>query len=101
MAVKVIIELTAKPGKRDELKRAIESIMAQFGPRLSAMGSLGSTLYEVLGDPDMLVEIADWESAEARDAVMQDQEVAAALAPVMGLFGAPFKATVLKPQSAS
>lgn len=32
---------------------------------------LGSTRYGVLGDPDVLVENADWESAEARDAHMQ------------------------------
>jgi hypothetical protein len=99
MAVKVIVELKARPGERDALKRAIERITAQYGPRLAAAGSLGSTFYEVLGDPDLLVEIADWESAEARDAVMHDQEAAVALAPLMELLGAPFKATILTPRS--
>ena len=32
MAIKVIVELQAKPGKRDELKSLIESIVANHGP---------------------------------------------------------------------
>ena len=64
MAIKVIVELQAKPGKRAELKSLLESIVAQQGPGQS--GFLGSTRYEVLDNPDILVEIADWESAEAR-----------------------------------
>jgi heme-degrading monooxygenase HmoA len=38
----------------------------QHGP--NQRGFLGSTRYEVLDDPDTLVEIAEWESAEARSA---------------------------------
>ena len=33
-------------------------------------GYHGSTRFEVLGHPDMLVELADWESAETRNAHM-------------------------------
>ena len=72
MAVKVVVELKTKPGKRDELKRLFETLMAEIGPSLKEKGSLGSTLYAVLDDPDLLVEIADWESAEAHEAVMRD-----------------------------
>jgi len=96
MAVKVIVELRAKPGRRDELKNLLHQLMAEVGPALKGKGSLGSTLYEVLDDSDTLVEIADWESAEARDAVMQDQATAQALAPALELLAAPFKATVLQ-----
>ena len=64
-AIKVIVELQAKPGKRAELKSLLESIVAQQGP--NQHGFLGSTRYEVPENPDMLVEIADWESAEGAD----------------------------------
>ena len=65
MPIKVIVELRAKPGRRTELKSVLESMIATQGPRQH--GFLGSTRYEVLDDADLLVEIADWESAEARD----------------------------------
>ena len=66
----MIIELQAKPGRRDDLKRALEDLIAAQGPGQD--GFLGSTRYGVLGDPDVLVEIADWESAEAREAHMKE-----------------------------
>jgi len=31
MAVKVVVELKAKPGKRDELKRLFETLMTEIG----------------------------------------------------------------------
>ncbi len=55
MAIKVIVELTAKPGGRDALKDWLEALVADDGP--SQGGFLGSTRYEVLDDPDMLIEI--------------------------------------------
>lgn len=39
-------------------------------------GLLGSSRYEKLDDPDVLVEIADWVSAEAREAHMKDAAAA-------------------------
>ena len=96
MSVKVIVELKAKPGKRDELKSLFHTLMAEAGPALKEMGSLGSTLYEVLDDPDTLVESADWESAEACGAVMQDAATAELLAPALELLAMPFKATVVQ-----
>ena len=38
-------------------------------------GFLGSTRYELLDNPDVLIEVADWESAEAREAHMQEVAV--------------------------
>ena len=52
MAVKVVVELKTKPGKRDDLKRLFETLMAEIGPTLKEKGSLGSTLYAVVDDPD-------------------------------------------------
>ena len=93
MAIKVIVELQAKPGRRDELKRVLESLIATQGPGQD--GFLGSTRYGVLAGPDVLVEIADWESAEARDAHMKEVAATGAYAPLLELLAAPFRVTVI------
>jgi quinol monooxygenase YgiN len=93
MAIKVIVELQAKPGRRDELNRVLESLIATQGPGQD--GFLGSTRYGVLADPDVLVEIADWESAEARDVHMKEAAATGAYAPLLELLAAPFRATVV------
>jgi quinol monooxygenase YgiN len=93
MAIKVIVELRAKPGRRDELTRLLESIVVTHGPGQD--GFLGSTRYGVLGDPDVLVEIADWETAGAREAHLKEAAATGAYAPLAGLLAAPFRATVL------
>jgi quinol monooxygenase YgiN len=93
VAIKVIVELQAKPGRRDELRGVLESIVATEAP--TQHGFLGSTRYEVLGNPDALVEIADWESAAARDAHMQEAAATGAYAPLLELLAAPFRATVI------
>ena len=95
MAVKVIVELRAKPGRRDELRRLIERIVAEQGP--GQAGFLGSTRFEAVDDPDVLVEIADWESAEARLAHMQASAATGAYAPLGDLLEGPFRATVIRP----
>jgi hypothetical protein len=41
VAIKVIVELQAEPGRRDELKRVLETIVSNQGP--SQRGFLGST----------------------------------------------------------
>ena len=55
MAVKVIVELQAKPGRRDELRSLIEQLATRDRPS----GYHGSTYYESLDDPDLLIDIAD------------------------------------------
>jgi quinol monooxygenase YgiN len=94
VAIRVIVELQAKPGKRDELKSLLESMVADQGT--SQPGFLGSIRYEVLDEPDMLVEIADWESAEARVKHMQESAATGAYAPLLEMLAAPFRATVIK-----
>jgi quinol monooxygenase YgiN len=93
MAIKVIVELRAKPGRRDELKSVLESLIATHGSGQG--GFLGSTRYGLLDDPDILVEIADWESAEARGAHMKEAATTGAYAPLLELLAAPFRATVI------
>jgi quinol monooxygenase YgiN len=94
VAIKVIVELQAKPGKRAELKHLIERIVAEQGP--GQRGFLGSMRFEVLDNPDILVEIADWESAEARVAHMQEAMSRGVYAPLSELLAAPFRATVIR-----
>jgi quinol monooxygenase YgiN len=94
MAIKVIVELQAKPGKRTELKNLLESAAATLGP--GEPGFLGSTRYEVLDNPDIVVEIAEWESAEVRAAAMQQAMASGTYAPLGELLAAPFRATVIR-----
>jgi quinol monooxygenase YgiN len=94
MSIKVIVELQAKPGRRGELQGLLESLVSDHGP--NRRGFLGSTRYEVLDDPDLLVEIADWESAEARVAHMEESAATGAYAPLLEVLAAPFRATVIR-----
>jgi hypothetical protein len=57
MAIKVVVEFQAKPGRRAELRTLLPDISATNGPK--AAGFLGSTQYEALDSPDGLVEIAE------------------------------------------
>lgn len=94
MAIRVIVELKAWPGRRDELTSLMERLVATQGAGQS--GFLGSTRYEVLDDPDAVVEIADWESAEARTKHMEEASVTGAYAPLTELLAAPFRVTVIR-----
>ena len=93
MAIKVIVELQAKTGMRAALKDLLESVVVKHGADTS--GFLGSTRYEVVDNPDILVEIADWESPEARAAHMQEAMASGVYTPLSELLGAPFRATVI------
>ena len=94
MAIKVIVELQAKPGGRSELAALLDSIVAKEGS--THRGFLGSTRYEVPDNPDMLVEIADWESAEARLVHMEEAAAIGTYAPLLEMLAAPFRATVIR-----
>ena len=94
MAIKVIVEFTAKPGKRAELRRVLEDIIGKHG--MGTPGYLGSTRYEVVDQPDLLVELADWESVETRNQHMKAAMESGVFAPLMDLMGAPFRVTVIR-----
>lgn len=94
VAIRVIVELKANPGQRDELISLIERIRSD-GPPIP--GSLGATFYKSVDDPDMLVEIADWVSADALAAVMTVAETSGAFAPMFELLAAPFRVTTVEP----
>lgn len=97
MPIKVVIEFQARPGARDELKALLESISATHGP--TTPGFLGSTVYEALDDPDALVEIAEWASAQAQSAAVGSATAAGLYTPVVELVSAPFRATRISHRS--
>ena len=94
MPIKVIVELQAKPGRRDELQRLLEKLVSDHGP--AQPGFLGSARYEVLDNPDALVEIAEWQTAEARAVHMQEAAATGAYDPVIEMLAAPIRATVIR-----
>jgi quinol monooxygenase YgiN len=94
VAIKVIVELKAKPGGRAALEHWLESLVADQGP--SQAGFLGSTRYEVLDDPDVLVEIAGWESAEARQAHMEASASTGVYAPLADMLAAPSRVMIIR-----
>ena len=94
MAIKAISEFTIQPGRRDEFSSLFESLMAQHSSTMSAGGCLASTLYAVVDDPDKVVEIADWESAEAR--VAMQGEAMGMFAPLFEMLAGPPRWTVVK-----
>ena len=92
MAVRVIVELTAKPGRRDELRSRIEALATREQPA----GYHGSTYYESLDDPDLLIDIADWESAEARTTHLAEAMDAGTYGPAFELLAGPVRTTVIR-----
>lgn len=94
MSIKVIVEFQAKPGKRDELSGLLQSIGKEHGPSMA--GYLGSTRYEAIDNPDVLIEIAEWDSAEAQKVHIEKATAANVFAPLLELVAAPFKATVIQ-----
>ena len=92
MAIKVIVELRAKAGMRDE----VLELLVSHVPDEPVPGYLGSTRYEVIDDPDLVVEIAEWESPEARLASMQAMADDPTFTRLLGLLAAPFRATIIR-----
>jgi quinol monooxygenase YgiN len=93
MTIKVIVELKAHRGRRDELRTVFESMLAAQSPGLA--GFLGSSRFERLDDPDVLVEIADWASAEAREEHMKEAAASGTYTPLLELLAEPFRVAVL------
>ncbi len=62
----------------------------------ASAASWAARAYEVVDDPDMLIEIADWESTEARVVHMEGAGATGAYAPLIELMAAPFRSTVIR-----
>ena len=96
MAIKSISEFTIQPGRRDEFVSLFESLVAQNVSIIRDAGCSEATLWAVVDDRDKAVEIADWESGQARDAAMQS-EAFAVFAPLFELLAGPISATLVEP----
>ena len=90
MTIKTIIALQAKDGQRDELVRIMEYVIVTMR---EVPGFLGVSRYEVLDNPDGLIEIAEWESPEARQTWLNRSVETGTLDPLMAILGVPFKST--------
>lgn len=93
MAIKTIIELQAKPGKRADLIKALDDVLASMK---SAKGFIGITRYEVIDNSDSLIEIAEWDSPEARQAWLEKSMGTGSLNRLVGTLGVPFKAVTVR-----
>lgn len=93
MTIKTIIELQAKPGNRPELVKAMDNVLASMK---EAKGFIGITRYEVIDNPDSLIEIAEWETPEARQTWLEQSMVTGSLSNLMGTLGVPFKAITVR-----
>jgi heme-degrading monooxygenase HmoA len=91
MGITVVVEFQAKPGARAELRSVLENISGTYATSLA--GFLGSTVYDQVDDPEGLVEIAEWESADAQAAGVAQATASGVYAPVMELLAAPVRAT--------
>ncbi len=94
MAVTVITEFPAKSGRRDELISWIEGMMAN-APAIP--GALSNTFYKAVEDLDLLVEIGEWESAQARESAFGQIDATGGFAPMYEFLAAPLRVTVLDP----
>lgn len=94
MSIKVIIEFRAKSGRRDALHSTLEALVEDQGRGLE--GYLGSIRYAVVDDPDLLVEIAEWTTVEARVKHLEVAKASGAFATVFELLAGPPRATVLR-----
>lgn len=96
MSIKSISVFTIQPGRRDEFVDLFESLLVQHMRIIRAAGCSAAALYRVLDDPDKAVEIADWESAGARDAAQTNDEWSV-FAPLFDLVAAPPSTTLVEP----
>jgi heme-degrading monooxygenase HmoA len=93
MAIKTIIELQAKPGKRDDLIKSMDAVLSSMK---NAKGFIGAARYEVIDNADSLIEIAEWETPEARQTWLEQSMVTGSLNNLMGKLGVPFKAITVR-----
>ena len=93
MTIKTIVELQAKPGHRDELLQSLNEV---FAGMQKASGFISASRYEVIDNPDSLIEITEWESPEHRQAWIEKSMVTGSLNRLVGKLSIPFKAITIR-----
>jgi heme-degrading monooxygenase HmoA len=71
MAIKSIVEMKAKPGRRDELLSTLQHMSADDAP-----GFIAAQHYRNVEDEDAIIGIYDWKSNEERVAWSQSVDPA-------------------------
>lgn len=82
MATTVILEVPAQPGKGGDLIKAFDDILPATR---EFKGCNGVTVHQKADDPDSLLLIERWDSAEDHAAYGEWRKNSGTLGPVMGL----------------
>ena len=93
MSIKAIIELQAKPGKRQDV---LDALQAVHESRKNSPGFIGHSTYEVIDNPDSVIEIAEWESPEARQTWLEQSMDSGVMNRLVETLGVPFKAVTIR-----
>lgn len=93
MSIKAIIELQAKPGRREDVLKALQAVHES---RQGQQGFIGFTKYEVIDDPDSVIEISEWDTAETRQAWLEQSMESGVMNRLIETLGVPFKAITIR-----
>lgn len=93
MTIKAIIELQARPGKREEVLKALQAVHES---RKNSPGFIGASRFEVIDDPDSVIEIAEWESPVARQTWLEQSMNSGVMNRLVETLGVPFKAITIR-----
>lgn len=93
MTIKAIVELQAKPGKREDVLKALQAVHES---RRDSPGFIGFSRYEVIDNPDSMIEIAEWETAEARQQWLEHSMESGVMNRLVETLGIPFKAITVR-----
>jgi heme-degrading monooxygenase HmoA len=93
MTIKAIVELHARKGKREELIKALDELHEK---RKNAPGFVGFSRYEVIDDPEKLIEVVEWETREARQAWMEQNSGTGKLSSVVSAIRGSFNAVTVR-----
>jgi quinol monooxygenase YgiN len=86
MTIKTIIELRAKLGQRTTLVQTMDNL---FATMRDVPGFRGMLRYEVLDEPDKLIEIAEWDSPDTRQVWLTVAMASGVLKPLMEILATP------------
>lgn len=93
MTIKAIVELHSKPGMRDELIKALDELHEK---RKQFPGFIRFSRYEVIDDPEKLIEVVEWETREARMAWMEKSTASGLLSRVVSAVRDSFNAVTVR-----
>lgn len=93
MTIKAIVELHARSGMRDELIKALDELQEK---RREAPGFIGFSRYEVIDDPEKVIEVVEWETREARQAWLEKSTAIGLLSRVVSAVRDSFNAVTVR-----